>query len=98
MSDRITDKHLESMVRRINEATGSPIKPWVRDEAANRNRAQIGNFHISGAYGGVQLHRMHNESGGVSTPLNTGYVTKRALYDAMACYLAGIQIGHLTPV
>lgn len=91
MADRITDKHLESMCARINAAARMPLKPWVFDAATGKNIAQIGNYHISGAYGGVQLHQMHNAAGGVSTPLNTGYVAKRELYNALAAFLAGLE-------
>ncbi len=86
---RITDKQLESLVAEINRLTNSPMTPWTRTESGMR--ANIGNYHLSGAYGGVCLHRMHNESGGVTTPLVSGHVPKRELYNAMHAFIDGLQ-------
>lgn len=82
--NRITEKDLEALCARINAATGSPTTPWAD------GKAQIGNFHISHAYGGVCLHRMHNAGGTVSAPLISGHVPKRELFNAMHAYLAGL--------
>jgi hypothetical protein len=90
MASRITDKQLDAMCDRINRATGSPLVPWARN-ADGRNVAQIGNYHISHAYGGVCLHRMHNAGGGVSSPLYSGHIPKRELYDQMFAFLMGIE-------
>jgi hypothetical protein len=84
--NRITDKYLEAIVDRLNRATGSPAAPYID------GKAQIGNYHISHAYGGVCLHRMHNESGGVSSPLSTGHITKRELAGLMHAFISGIEL------
>ena len=88
MADRITDKHMQALADRMNKLTGSPATPYAVGED-NRSHAQVGNFHISHAYGGVCLHRMSNTSGGVSCPLGNGYGTKRELYDSMHAWLRG---------
>lgn len=93
MATRITEKDLNNLCDRINKLTNSPSVPYAPDETG-RQRAQVGNFHISGAYGGVQLHRMVNTGGGVNTPLNTGYVSKRELYSARSSFLAGLSAGR----
>jgi hypothetical protein len=90
MTDRITDKHLEHLVDRINEVTGSPRAAYTKDANGNY-KANIGNYHLSHAYGGVCLHRMHNEGGGVTTPLVYGHVPKRELYNALRAYLTGLE-------
>jgi hypothetical protein len=82
---RITEKQLQALCDRINRATGSPMQPWVD------GKAQIGNYHISFAYGGVNLERMHNEGGGVSCPIGMGHVPKRELWDRMQAYLSGLE-------
>ena len=82
--NRITESQLQSVVDRLNRITGSPMAPYVN------GKAQIGNYHLSHAYGGVCLHRMHNESGGVSSPLSIGHVTKRELYGLMQAYISGL--------
>jgi hypothetical protein len=87
---RTSIKTLETLCRWINERTGSPLEPYTRDESGTL-RANVGNYHLSGAYGGVCLHRMQNESGGVTTPLIHGHVPKRELEAAMRSFLAGID-------
>jgi hypothetical protein len=55
------------------------------------NIAQVGNYHLSGAYGSVCLHRMHNLDGGVSSPLSTGHIPKRELLNLMHAYIQGLS-------
>lgn len=88
--DRITDKHLDALAKRLNTLTNSPQDAYRRDENG-RTRANVGNYHISHAYGGVCLHRMGNEGGGVSTPLSSGHIPKRALYNEMHAFIRGIE-------
>jgi hypothetical protein len=83
--NRITEKQLQAVVDRLNRITGSPLEPYIGREA------QIGCYHLSHAYGGVCLHRMHNESGGVSSPLSTGHVSKRELLGLLHAYINGIE-------
>jgi hypothetical protein len=87
-SRRITVKDLESIIARINRETGSPAEPWTAD-ATGRLRANIGNFHLSRAYGGFALHRMVTDGGGVSEPLHTGHVPARELLTQLHAYLYG---------
>lgn len=85
---RITEKQLEALCQYINELTGSPLEPWTR--TPDSFKSNIGNYHIHHAYGGVCLHRMSNESGGVSTPLVYGHVPKRELYNSMQAFIRGL--------
>lgn len=87
---RTSIKTLETLCRWINERTGSPLEPYTKDADGNL-RANIGNYHLSGAYGGVCLHRMHSDGGGVTTPLVNGHVPKRELELAMRSFLAGLE-------
>ena len=89
--DRITMKQLEYLVDQINKATNSPLEPWTR-QPDGTIKANIGNYHLSGAYGGYCLHRMHNDAGGVTTPLVYGHVPKRELYGKMRAFLDGINV------
>lgn len=89
MSDRITNKQLESLVAYINKLTNSPAEPWTRDE--NGFRANIGNYHLDGAYGGVNLARMCTDGGGISQPLGGGFRPKRELYDMLTAYIRGLE-------
>jgi len=81
---RITESQLQAVVDRLNRITGSPMAPYAD------GKAQIGNYHLSHAYGGVCLHRMHNEGGGVSCPIIGGHVPKRELYGLMQAYISGL--------
>ena len=83
--DRITEANLQGLCDRLNRVTGSPEKPYID------GKAQIGNYHISHAYGGVCLHRMHNSGGGVTEPLYCGHCPKRELYYRMHAFLKGIE-------
>lgn len=92
MSNRVTEVHLQAIVDRLNKLTDSPSESYTRD-SDGRLRANVGNYHLSFAYGGVSLHRMVNESGGVSTPLYTGHIPKRELAERLHAYIYGIQAG-----
>jgi hypothetical protein len=87
---RTSIKTLKTLCHWINERTGSPLEPYTRNESGNL-RANVGNYHLSGAYGGWCLHRMHNASGGVTAPLVNGHVPKRDLELAMRAFLAGLE-------
>ena len=55
-------KMIQNKLDRLNEITGSPKEPWVKTDEGFK--AQVGNFHLDRAYGGVRLVRMMNTSGG----------------------------------
>jgi len=88
--NRTTNKHLENLVDLINSTTSSPENPWKRD-SADKLQGQVGNFHLSRAYGGFSLHRMVNESGGIRDVFSCGHVTKRELYQRMDALLRGLE-------
>lgn len=82
---RITEAHIQAIVDRINRITNSPAEPYIN------SKAQLGNYHISHAYGGVCLHRMSNTDGGVSSPLSTGHIPKRELANLMQAFISGLN-------
>lgn len=89
MTDRITRRDLEAVVARINRATDSPEVSYVRE--GDRFTAQIGNYHLDGAYGGWALSRMMNEGGGVTDVFRSGHMPKRELYNRMQAFLDGLE-------
>lgn len=93
MSYRITQKDLEAQVRRINEALGRPAAQHSKDETTGRYKSNIGNFHLSYAYGGVALEETVNEGGGVRRVSSGGYGTKKELFRWMDAYIAGLGDG-----
>lgn len=88
MTTRITRSFLEAKARTINTMTNSPVEGSRKVDG--NYCANVGNYHISGSYGGYCLHRMCNESGGVSDVLNCGHVTARQLAALMSAYTAGL--------
>jgi len=71
---RYTIKDLERKVELLNKLTDSPLN------AVSNRQYNIGNFHLSECYGGVELHRIVNSEGGISVESIGGHVTKRELY------------------
>ena len=90
---KITNANLQAIVDRLNTLTGSPPRAYSVDPETGKLTANIGNYHLSFAYGGVALHRMVNEGGGVTEPLYTGHVSKRELAERLYAYIYGIQAG-----
>ena len=88
MSTRITRSFLEAKAATINSMRGAPAEPYRM--ANGKAVANIGNYHISGAYGGYCLHRMCNESGGAHDVFSCGHIPARELAGLMSAYTAGL--------
>ena len=88
MSTRITRDHLDAKCATLNRMTKSPVEPSRMVDG--KRTANVGNYHISGAYGGYSLHRMSNESGGVSDVFDCGHIPARELAGLMSAYTAGL--------
>ncbi len=87
--ERISQKNLEYLVDRINSLTNSPKEAYVKN-GNGKYHAQIGNYHIDYAYGGVTLDRMTNERGGVNQ-IFPGHMPKRELYVLLQSFIKGID-------
>jgi hypothetical protein len=87
---RITKAQLQGLVDHLNAVTNSPKSAYTRTKDG-RNVANVGNWHLSQAYGGYCVHRMCNEGGGVTTPITHGHVSARELYDAIHNFLRGMR-------
>lgn len=83
---RITIKQLEQQIDYLNELTNNPLKPY------GNKGANIGCYYLAGAYGGYQLQQIVNEGGGCRTLLNTGYTTKKNLYNNINSLLLGLEL------
>ena len=88
MSTRITRSFLEAKCNTLNSMRGAPAEPSRMVDG--KYCANVGNYHISGAYGGYCLHRMSNESGGVSDVFSCGHIPARQLAALMSAYTAGL--------
>ena len=89
---RITLNQLEAQIEQLNSITNSPKSPWTQG-TDGKLTANIGNHHLSRAYGGYCVHRMANTSGGASSPISDGHIPKRELYDRLVAYISGIEAG-----
>lgn len=83
--NRITEKQLEAIVKRLNEVLKAPLEPYKK--VGSRHVAQVGNYHLSWAYGGVSLHKMVNKSGGIEDVFRCGHTTKRDLANRMWAFI-----------
>jgi hypothetical protein len=93
--NRISKSDLQAVVDRINRMAGSPLESYtitVDETGRKKYAANVGNYHLSGAYGGYALYRMDNESGGVENVLGTGHLAKRDLYDRMHAFIRGLSL------
>lgn len=79
---RITRKHLNHYLAELNNLTGSPSTYFVE---TGERVTSIGHYCISGAYGGYQLQRVSNGSGGVRTISAGGHIPARALLGQIQC-------------
>tara|TARA_R110000744_G_scaffold64675_2_gene133067 strand:- start:366 stop:638 length:273 start_codon:yes stop_codon:yes gene_type:complete len=86
---RITVKDLEGVVSRLNRLTDNPDTTWTRN-AEGKLKANIGNYHLSGAYGGYALHQNMSDGRGITDIFN-GHMPKRELYNLIHAYLNGID-------
>lgn len=90
--ERISERMLQTRVDWLNDLTDQPKTSYTRDEGG-KLRANIGNYHLSHAYGGVNLCQMVNEDGGVTTIFSCGHIPKRQLFDRLCAYMDGIEAG-----
>jgi hypothetical protein len=88
---RITDTDLKQLVDRINHVTGNPMKPY-NYSLETGTTANIGCYHLSGAYGGVKLVQICTNGGGERDISTLGYCTKRELYNWINAFLRGMQV------
>jgi hypothetical protein len=80
MGKQIRLSELKAVCDRINEVMGND---------PHRVGVGIGHYYLQGAYGGYQLQRVVNESGGVEG-ITSGFRPKRELLSIMHAYLRGL--------
>lgn len=77
------------MIAELNKATGNASEPYTR--TSEGMRCNVGNYHLSCAYGGVALHQLSNDRGGVRDISGKGHVPKRELKDFLDGFLQGME-------
>ena len=88
MSNRITRAMLDRQVEALNRQAGTPETAWTRAEDGTLT-ANIGNYHLSGGYGGWQLQQVVNINGGVRT-ITLGFRSKREMAEMIRVYSVGM--------
>ena len=83
---RITNKQLEALIDRLNTVRKQPLASWTRSDKGLK--ANIGNYHIDSAYGGVRLVQHMNDGGGIDVISVDGFGTKRQLDSFLRGMLA----------
>jgi len=86
--ERITQKDLEILVDVINVETKNPTTSYTK----HKDGANIGNFHLDYAYGGVKLAQITNTGGTIREISHDGFGTKRQLHSFMQAYLDGMAV------
>ena len=88
---RVTNKMLEMRVALLNDMTGAAREPYQMERDSNGHPvANVGTYHLSGAYGGHRLERM--TKGGGATDISPR-LSKSALADWINAYINGIEMG-----
>lgn len=90
MASRITIKDLRPAVERLNRMTGNPTEPYTRKDDGSFV-CNIGNYHLSQAYGGYQVQQMLTDGGGVTTPITCGHVPARECYETLHAFIRGYE-------
>lgn len=87
-----TISQLESRIDHLNKITNSPATPYTRtkDEPL---KANIGNYHLSQAYGGYSLYQMTSKGGAVNCPVGSYHMPKRELIGKINAFISGVEEG-----
>ena len=93
---RVTKKMLKNKVNELNKITGSPVDYYRIDKSPGDifqvKHTNKNHFCLAGAYGGYQLQRVCNSGGGVNSFFNTGYTSKKELYNLISAFIDGIEL------
>ncbi len=90
---RITIKDLRAAIHRLNHLTNQPLESWSRD-SKGISEANIGNYHLSQAYGGYQVLQHVNSGGDCQTPITSAHVPCRECYETLHAFIRGYETGY----
>ena len=80
---RTTNANLEHAVDRLNR---------IAERDRNPDKPTVGSFVLSRAYGGVSLHEMSNERGGVRSVFRCGHVPKARMLALIEAFTDGMEV------
>jgi hypothetical protein len=93
MTNRITIKTLHQNACMLNSMTNNNADSYSRN-TDGRYVANLGNYHISQAYGGYALHQMVNSDGGIADVFGRGHMPARDLHGLIWAYMLGLKMGR----
>ena len=89
--DKVREKDLYAVLERMNRVVNGRPDTYVPET----REFVPGAYRIDGAYGGWRVERIEGVNGTVEGDvLLTGYVSRRALYQAMQAFLRGVEVGR----
>ena len=96
---RITNKHLERQVARINTLTGHGQNQYTPGDQVFPSLPVAGVYGLDWANGGGKLDRMSLEPGctGASYPLGFRRCTRRELHGLLGAFIAGLEASKGVP-
>ena len=87
---RTTIGQIEAAVKRLNELAGTPADQYSRDADGKATGSNIGNYHTSKQYGGVQIQQIANK-GGATRAITNGHEPKRECLARLHAFIKGIE-------
>lgn len=88
---RITDKILQAKIDALNQLTGSPANPYTRDPETGKLTGNVGSHYLGHGFKGVNVYKLANAAGGVTTPLGNHNRPRRQLANDIDNYMAGYR-------
>ena len=90
MRTRITVRHIDAAIARLNRITANHPEPWVRSPEGGIV-ASVGTYFLSRSPSGYAMHQHVTECGAVRDPLWVGSLPLRALHERIAAYTCGVE-------
>jgi len=87
MNNRISEAHLDAKLHRLNVLLDRLVDTYARAGVAN-----VGNIHLSNAYGGRKLEVISNEGGGVHVMLDGRRRSNREMHDILSAMIVAIEL------
>lgn len=88
MTNRVTEKQIQTLIDRLNDCTGNDREPY------GSNGPNAGTYYLSMAYGGYRLDQIA-KGGGSNVISSDGYGTKRQLQTFLYGMLNGLETSEM---
>jgi hypothetical protein len=88
--ERITESMINRHLTQLNRRLGRPNKPYGENCVGN-----VGNLHLSKAFGGYCLEVISNKGGGVSDVIDGRRRTLRETYDMLVAMNRALDLKEM---